>query len=98
MNDLDKKVTAIVTTGGRITVPKALRDALGWKPGCKLDMAIRPNGEVVLTEITSSPARQKAIAEAIDRILERRKRLNLDGLTIRYLIEDGRKYEISTRP
>lgn len=52
-------------------------------------MSIGPTGEVVLTEITSSPARQKAVAEAIARIVARRERLNLDGLTFRCLIDDG---------
>jgi len=89
MTDMDKKVTATVTTGGRITIPKSLRDALGWKPGFKLDISVGSAGEIVLTEVTSSPERRKAIAEAIDRILERRKQLNLDGLTIRCLIDEG---------
>jgi AbrB family looped-hinge helix DNA binding protein len=92
MRDMGKKVTATVTTGGRITIPKPLRDALGWKPGHKLDMSIGLTGNVVLTEVASSPARQKAVAEAIDRILERQRQLNLDGLTIRCLIDEGRKY------
>ena len=91
MRDLNKKVTATVSSNGRITIPKPLRDALGWKPGYKLDMSIDHAGKVVLTEVTSSPARQKAVAEAIDRILERRQRLHLDGLTIRCLIDDRTK-------
>ena len=57
MKDPDKRITAIVTTGGKITIPKPLRDALGWKPGCKIDMSLGPTGEVLLNEITSSPAR-----------------------------------------
>jgi bifunctional DNA-binding transcriptional regulator/antitoxin component of YhaV-PrlF toxin-antitoxin module len=88
MQDLDKKITAIVTTGGRITIPKPLRNALGWKPVCKIDMSIGPSGEVVLNEITSSPARQKAVAEAIARIVARRERLNLEDLTFRCLADD----------
>jgi len=92
MKEIDEKVTATVTTGGRITIPKPLRDALGWKPGHKLDMSINPTGNVVLTELTSSPVRQKAVAEAIDRILKRQRQLNLDGLTIRCLIDEGPKY------
>jgi len=89
MQDIDQKITAIVTTGGRITIPKALRNALGWKPGCKIDMSIGPTAEVVLNEVTSSPARQKAVPEAISRIVARRERLNLDGLTFRCLIDDS---------
>jgi AbrB family looped-hinge helix DNA binding protein len=89
MKDIDRKVTATVATGGRITIPKPLRDALGWKPGCKIDMSIGLTGEVVITEITSSPARQRAFTEAIARIVERRRRLNLDDLTFRCLVDDG---------
>ena len=88
MKDADEKITAIVSTGGKITIPKTLRDALGWKPGCKIDMSISPTGEVLLNEVTSSPARQKAGAEAIALIVARRERLNLDGLTFRCLIDD----------
>jgi len=87
MKDIDKKVTATVTSKGRITIPKPLRDALGWIPGYKLDMSIEPSGEIVLSEVTSSASRQKAVAEVIDRIVERRKQLHLDGLTIRCLID-----------
>jgi AbrB family looped-hinge helix DNA binding protein len=90
MEDMDKKVTATVTIGGRITIPKLLRDALGWKPGYKLDMSTDHAGKVVLAEVTSSSARQRAVADAIDRILERRKRLHLDGITYRCLIDEGR--------
>jgi post-segregation antitoxin (ccd killing protein) len=34
----------------------------------------------------------EAVANAIDRILERRSRLTLNGLKIRDLIDEGRKY------
>ena len=91
MKEIDKKVTATVFTGGRITIPRALRDALGLKPGCKLDISMDSSGTIVLSEFTSSASRQRAFAEVIDRILERRKRLHLDGLTIRCLIDDGRE-------
>lgn len=91
MKDLDKRVAATVTSNGRITIPKPLRDALGWEPGYKLDMLMEPPGEIVLSEVTSSASRQKALTEAIDRILERRKQLHLDGLTIRCLIDEERE-------
>ena len=92
MRELDEKVTATVSSNGRITIPKPLRDALGWKPGYKLDISMEPSGEIVVNEVISSASRQKALAEAIDRIVERRKQLHLDGLTIRCLIDEGRKY------
>lgn len=92
MRELDKKVTATVTSNGRITIPKPLRDALGWKPGYKLDISMEPSGEIAVNEVISSASRQKVLAEAIDRIVERRKQLHLDGLTIRCLIDAGHKY------
>jgi len=41
---------------------------------------------------TSSRPASEAISQAIDRILERRNHLDLNGLTIRDLINEGRKY------
>lgn len=90
MKDIDKKVTATINTGGRITIPKPLRGALGWKPGFKLDMSVGPAGEIIMSEADLSPERRKAVAEAIDRIIERRRQLNLESLTIRCLIDEGR--------
>jgi hypothetical protein len=40
---------------------------------------------------SQSPA-PEAVAGAVDRILDRRSRLNLNGLKIRDLIDEGRKY------
>jgi hypothetical protein len=34
----------------------------------------------------------EAVANAVDRILERRSRLTLNGLKVRDLIDEGRKY------
>jgi hypothetical protein len=41
---------------------------------------------------TSHRPAPEAVANAIDRILERRSRLTLNGLKIRDLIDEGRKY------
>jgi hypothetical protein len=41
---------------------------------------------------TNEQAKQLAISEAIDRILELRESTNLGGLKIKDLIEEGRKY------
>ncbi len=38
------------------------------------------------------PRDQAAISAAVDRILERRKSFRLDGLKIRDLIDEGRRY------
>ena len=88
MKDLDQKVTAKVFASGRITVPKVLRDALGWKPGTKLNMSVDGDGKIVVTEIISSVQRQKALAEAIQLIRERQRKLSLNDLTARCLTDN----------
>lgn len=42
-------------------------------------------------QASSRPAAE-AISQAVDRIVERRNRLDLNGLKIRDLINEGRKY------
>jgi len=37
-----------MTIKGQVTIPKHLRDALGLKPGAKVDFTVNQDGEVVL--------------------------------------------------
>jgi len=37
-----------MTIKGQVTIPKRIRDALGLKPGAKIDFAVNQDGEVVL--------------------------------------------------
>ncbi len=37
-----------VTTKGQVTIPKAVRDRLGIKPGNAVEFALAPDGRVVL--------------------------------------------------
>lgn len=39
---------ATITSKGQITIPKAIRDLLGLKPGNRLVFVPRPNGEVIV--------------------------------------------------
>ena len=39
---------ATITSKGQITIPKAIRDLLGVKPGDRLVFVRRPEGEVVV--------------------------------------------------
>lgn len=41
-------MSAMVTSKGRITIPKAVRDLLGLVPGTLVDFHCTPNGTVVL--------------------------------------------------
>ena len=44
--------TATVTTHGRITLPNDIRDALGIRPGDRVELSLRPDGVVELTRRT----------------------------------------------
>ncbi|MGH9573708.1 MAG: hypothetical protein ACRD40_09280 [Candidatus Acidiferrales bacterium] len=50
--------------------------------------------ELITTRVNggSKPDQREAVAAAIDRILERRERHKLDGLKIKDLINEGRKF------
>jgi len=48
----------IVTTKGRVTIPKEIRDALGLEPGAAVDFVLCSNGEVVLRKGGAKPARK----------------------------------------
>jgi antitoxin PrlF len=37
-----------LTIKGQVTIPKAIRDALGLEPGMEIDFAVNREGEVVL--------------------------------------------------
>ncbi|MCK5797385.1 MAG: type II toxin-antitoxin system PrlF family antitoxin [Deltaproteobacteria bacterium] len=39
---------ATITSKGQITIPKAIRELLGLKPGNRLVFVPRPNGEVIV--------------------------------------------------
>ena len=39
----------------RLTIPKAIRDALSLKPGDRLDLSEKENGTIVLTPLPRGP-------------------------------------------
>jgi AbrB family looped-hinge helix DNA binding protein len=41
-------VEAVITTKGRVTIPKAVREYLGLKPGDRIKFFLHPKGSVVL--------------------------------------------------
>jgi antitoxin PrlF len=46
-----------ITTKGQVTIPKAIRDLLGVRPGGKVDFVMADNGEVVVRKAgTDLPA------------------------------------------
>jgi antitoxin PrlF len=41
-------VESVINTKGRVTIPKAVREQLGLKPGDRIKFFLHPNGGVVL--------------------------------------------------
>ena len=49
------QMPATVTAKGQITIPKAVRDALGVKPGSKVDFKRRDDGDIVIVKEGKKP-------------------------------------------
>lgn len=60
-----------VTTKGQVTIPKAIRDRAGLRPGSEVDFSIE-NGRVVLTRPPSDTSqeerRKREFREYLDRV------------------------------
>jgi len=52
-----------LTSKGRITVPKSVRDFLGVGPGSKVIFELTPQGDVLLRPLTPRPARASPFAK-----------------------------------
>jgi len=52
---------ATLTSKGRVTIPKAVRDALHLRPGDRLDFILEADGTVRMMPITDSVKRRKGI-------------------------------------
>ena len=50
-----------ITTGGRVTVPKSIRDRLFLKPGYRVDFALGDNGELHVRPAKASVTELKGI-------------------------------------
>ena len=48
-------MSATVTAKGQITIPKAVRDALGVKAGSKVDFRRRDDGDIVIVKEGPKP-------------------------------------------
>lgn len=54
-----------VTSKGRITIPKRIRDALDLTPGSLVDFAVNGTGEVVIRKAAVRPHRKRDRFEAV---------------------------------
>ncbi len=57
-------MTTTVTSKGQVTIPKAVRDLLGIKPGSKVDFRRNEEGDIVLM-----PAEEKRPVSRFERLL-----------------------------
>ncbi len=48
-------MAATVTAKGQITIPKAVRDALGVKPGSKVEFKRRDDGSIIIMKQGAKP-------------------------------------------
>ena len=48
-----------VTTKGRVTIPKRVRDHIGIKAGTQVEFELAPDGRVVLVAIDGRPRRSR---------------------------------------
>jgi antitoxin PrlF len=54
-----------MTIKGQVTIPKQIRDALGLKPGAKVDFAVNQDGDVVLQRAKFAAKGQKDRFESV---------------------------------
>ena len=47
-----------LTSKGQVTIPKQIRDALNLVPGCAVDFAVNPNGDVVIHKTGARTSRK----------------------------------------
>ncbi len=51
-------MSTTLTSKGQVTIPKQIRDALNMVPGCAVDFAVNPNGDVVIHKVGSRTSRK----------------------------------------
>ncbi len=56
-----------VTVKGQVTIPKAVRDAVGIKPGDRVEMRALPEGGVVIERASAGAPSHEAAVEAAKR-------------------------------
>ena len=57
-------MTTTLTSKGQVTIPKQIRDSLNLVPGCMVDFAVNPDGEIVIHKAGSPVSRRPDRFEA----------------------------------
>ena len=52
-------MTVTLTSKGRVTIPKRIRDHLGITAGARVDFELAPDGRVVLVTLEGRPSRSR---------------------------------------
>lgn len=47
-----------LTSKGQVTIPKQIRDALSMAPGCRVDVGVTAEGEVVIHKVGARSSRK----------------------------------------
>ena len=68
-------MTATLTSKGQITIPQGVRDALGLKPGQKVDFHVLPDGRIELEVL-----RQATLEDLKALLPKAKKRLSLEDM------------------
>jgi AbrB family looped-hinge helix DNA binding protein len=68
-------MTSTLTSKGQITIPQAVRDALGLKPGHKLDFHVLPDGRIEVEVL-----RQASLEELKSLLPKAKKHLSLEDM------------------
>lgn len=76
--------------GQRLIVPDEIVQALGLVEGEEVDVEIQ-DGEILLRRPNVEAERRETAREAVEAIKEMRKGMSLGGLSIRELIDEGRR-------
>lgn len=57
-------MSTTLTSKGQVTIPKQIRNALNLEPGCAVEFAVNPEGEVVIHKARARASRKADRFEA----------------------------------
>ncbi len=78
--------TTTVTTKGRVTIPKSVRDLLHIKAGDQIDFVVTDHGDVVLRSVSGDIRELRGMLNA------RRRRVSVDQMNAAVLREHATRH------